>query len=76
MELTECFEMSAHKIQTLEITQKKENNSLNICSASSVAMFRSAKEQNYLKPFNLNYKRNFSIPKVFCHSKFLCATQL
>jgi len=58
------------------ITQKKEYNSLNICSASSVAMFRSAKEPNYLKPFNLSYKINFSVPKVFCLSKFLCPTQL
>ena len=58
------------------ITQNKEYNSLNICFASSVAIFRSAKEPVYLKPSNLNYKRNFSIPKVFCLSKFLCATQL
>jgi hypothetical protein len=60
------------KFRHWEITQRKEYNSLNVCSASSFAMFRSAKEPDYLKPFNLNYKRNFSLPNIFCHSKFLC----
>jgi hypothetical protein len=74
MLLTECFEMSAHRIQILENNERIQQFKYLFCI--SCCYVRVAKEPNYLKSFNLNCKRNFSIPNVFCLGKFLCATQL